>query len=339
MSEPKRIRCKSLWCRRTILPDTAQRTGGFCMPCVQKAAMKKREEFLKNRPNPAQKSLDALLSPATRLRILEGGVSDDKAIGKKVLLDTHETSAASKIAKLLRIVEDPATFGHCMCLGSYALEFYEGQKLLATIGLHHGQSIRWDGWQWDAWLSDRLKLLEGLKELGVNGPLAEFMEDERRREEGQRAGKLWLDATPACLRSFWQEMQDCAPDLKPMSKALKSAFPELGIRVLELFRWFGSAHGPWSGYPIYQGVPESLLLEYTNKELLTVIADADLSSDHLEGIARLFAGHEFRNGKRHRKLELPESLRQKLLQHCMASGDEYKVRCGTRSFGPSSEDQ
>lgn len=41
MSE--RISCKSTDCERTVLPTTAQDTGGFCMPCVQKKAREKYE--------------------------------------------------------------------------------------------------------------------------------------------------------------------------------------------------------------------------------------------------------------------------------------------------------
>ncbi len=37
---PERLPCKSINCERTILPTTAQDTGGFCMPCVQR----KRDE-------------------------------------------------------------------------------------------------------------------------------------------------------------------------------------------------------------------------------------------------------------------------------------------------------
>jgi len=45
-----RIPCKSPECSNTILEDTAKRTDGLCMPCVQAAAKKERDEFIrKNR--------------------------------------------------------------------------------------------------------------------------------------------------------------------------------------------------------------------------------------------------------------------------------------------------
>ena len=42
-----RVRCKSANCERTILPATAEDTGGYCMPCVHKAAAEERERHIR----------------------------------------------------------------------------------------------------------------------------------------------------------------------------------------------------------------------------------------------------------------------------------------------------
>jgi hypothetical protein len=45
-----RILCKTPECVNTILPSTAERTNGFCMPCVRAVAKKENEEYIrKNR--------------------------------------------------------------------------------------------------------------------------------------------------------------------------------------------------------------------------------------------------------------------------------------------------
>jgi hypothetical protein len=43
----QRIPCKNPACLNTILPSTAERTGGFCMPCVQAAARTERDEYVR----------------------------------------------------------------------------------------------------------------------------------------------------------------------------------------------------------------------------------------------------------------------------------------------------
>lgn len=42
-----RIPCKSPGCTRTILPATAERTGGFCMPCVQEKAQREYQAYVR----------------------------------------------------------------------------------------------------------------------------------------------------------------------------------------------------------------------------------------------------------------------------------------------------
>ena len=57
--------------------------------------------------------------------------------------DESRVGPAGPYRSKMRIVEDPSTFGHCMCLGDPAIELYEKRKKVATIGFHHGRSIRW----------------------------------------------------------------------------------------------------------------------------------------------------------------------------------------------------
>jgi hypothetical protein len=44
----ERLPCKTDGCTGSILPATAEKTGGFCMPCVQKVEKKERDEFIRN---------------------------------------------------------------------------------------------------------------------------------------------------------------------------------------------------------------------------------------------------------------------------------------------------
>src|SRR5262249_55871555 len=93
--------------------------------------------------NPDQRDLDALLPQVTRAWVLEGAMFGGGAMGGRVLVDVREAGAIHELAGCLRIVEDPATFGHCSCLGGPTIELYAGLEHLATIGLQHGRAIRW----------------------------------------------------------------------------------------------------------------------------------------------------------------------------------------------------
>ncbi len=42
-----RIPCKNPECTSTILPQTATRTGGYCMPCVQARQQRAYDEYVR----------------------------------------------------------------------------------------------------------------------------------------------------------------------------------------------------------------------------------------------------------------------------------------------------
>jgi tetratricopeptide (TPR) repeat protein len=119
-------------------------------------------------PDPTQTDLDALLPQVTRVCVLEGPMFRGSAMSSKVLLDLHDAEVIRALTGCLRIVEDPQTFGHCHCLGGPTMELYAGCQLAATIGLQHGQAIRWKQWHHDARLQDGDRLTRWLQEHGID---------------------------------------------------------------------------------------------------------------------------------------------------------------------------
>src|SRR5579872_3379276 len=86
-------------------------------------------------------------------------------------------------------------------------------------------------------------------------------------------------------------------DLGPLLRALEAAYPDAQRRVLALLEWYGHGAGPWSGYPIYEGVPEALLLTMPVELLVQTAESRNLTLPQTEGTARLFGGWEFSKTK------------------------------------------
>lgn len=259
--------------------------------------------------DPTQKSLDQLFGKVTRARVLDGGVLKGKALGSGVLLEVSDADELASLRGRMSIIEDRNTFCHCLCLGDQALEFYAGRRRKAIIGLHHGRSLRWDGyWRYDALLSDGRGLLNWLADRGVEGPLAAYEESERRAEEYRQATLNWRRSMPRCLRPFWdsgemqvpdvtafvtyQELQKSSPgapaadsnnSLAPLLKALAREYPDETARLLALFQWFGSGEGKWSGFPSYESVAEMLLLTFPTGRLVAALTAGPLTGEHMSG--------------------------------------------------------
>jgi hypothetical protein len=141
-------------------------------------------------PNPSQSSLDAVFARTTRVRVIDW---EEVATGTfkrtQVLAEFADAKSLTRLRECLQIVEDPSTFGHCMCIGEEAIELNGGSGTLATIGLHHGRLIRWHAWKHDAMLNDGPGLLTFLAERGVPGPLERYQQALRDAEDAERAAK------------------------------------------------------------------------------------------------------------------------------------------------------
>jgi hypothetical protein len=283
-------------------------------------------------PAPSQRTLDAMLGQVSRIRVLDDGMSAGKPLGSTVLLDSSDSEGIAALRPCLTISEDPDTFGHCMCLGDNAIECYADQELLATIGLHHGISIRWDVWKDDGQLQDGQALLNWLADRGVTAPLEAYRAAQQRATERQGAAQRWIEAIPACLRPHWPEMQGFNVDIEVLRQALASVYPDHVTRALALFAWFGSGAGPWSGFPMYERVAEELLLDVPTAELVAALAEHQLTATQLGGAARYFAGWSFYKQKPNELQQLPAEIKRRLLAHSRTSSDEDVIQRAERAF-------
>ncbi|MHC4342754.1 MAG: hypothetical protein ACYSX0_21385, partial [Planctomycetota bacterium] len=305
-------------------------------------------------PDPSQDSLDAVLSDARRVRVYRGGAASGQPLEKEVLFETDAPDALSTLREALRIVEGEG--GQCMCHGDPTLELlYASGQRLAVIGVHHGHSIRWDAWRDDAVLVDGRSLLGWLADQGATYPLREYEENLRLAEESEAEWKRWQAATPACLRQFVGGLDESPGEASSVpdpgssapseqvggtkagpvtpKRALEAAYPNRAERARALLAWFGSSTSPWSEYPLYESFAEELLMDLPIGDLLRALEAPDLTGAHREGAARLFAGREFTSKRPKDAARLPESLKRRLLEHCLQSADSDKHARARAAFG------
>jgi len=292
-------------------------------------------DYLASRaPDPTQKSLDELLSTITRVRVVPVENYQRGATEQRTLLDTSDPRSVVSFRRCFAIVEDPETFGHCMCIGEPHLELYVGDKLAATIGYHHGVAIRWDAWKYDARLQEPGQLLDWMSAHGVDGPRREVEEMQRHDEESHRDAEQWLGAMPGCLRPFWGQTELAGdPALHgQLLAALRAEFPTATEQVLVLFGWFGSGAGPWSGYPSYESIPEQLLLHYPARLLVNVLTGSTPTDTQWRGAVRYFVGWGLRQGRKGDRSLLPVELKQRLLAAARTTGISDNTERAERAF-------
>lgn len=283
-------------------------------------------EFLSSTaPEPTQATLDALLAQVHAVRVHEGGSNQGKTEGKRLLLETAEPASLKSLQAAMLIVDGGN--GHCMCFGDPTMEFNAAdESRLALISMHHGLSIRWDAWHYDAKLVDGRMLLDWLAQRGVTEPLKEFEKDEARRRKGEKDRERWLAAMPKALAGGWSAAEGIFgfPDIAPLKTALESDLPDERCQIRALLEWYGSGAGRWSGFPAYEVTAERLLLDYSTAGIIKAVESAALSVAQREGAARLFAGWEFGKQRAEDVRDLPGYLKRLLWQHVKDTDDSDK---------------
>lgn len=292
-----------------------------------------RDYLESNAPMPSQLSLDAMLGQCTRVQLMrhEGSTTGTGKIVEKQVIEIRDVESIISLRKALAIDEENQ-LGHLMMVGRHRLKLFNGTQSTGTIELLAGFAIRWDHWSDDVRLQDPMHLLTWLAERGVGEPLERYREMEGLRAAEQQAEIRWKEAIPDCLLPYWEEMLDSRTNLESLRQALEAAYPDPALRVLALFRWFGSGAGPWSGFPDYEFIPEALLLEYPTATLISILTQSMLTSTDLDGAARYFAGWQFRNKEQGGHRQIPPEFRQQLLDHSLRSSFDDNIQRAKRAF-------
>jgi hypothetical protein len=298
-------------------------------------------------PHPTQDSLDALLDRVQTVRIFQGGSAGNSLLEGTLLRQISDREDLNGLRKALQILDGPG--GHCMCHGGPTLE-------MVSIGVHHGQALRWEEWKDDARLVDGRSLVDWFADHGVPGPQAEYEAQEKRERERQLAWNQWVEAMPDFLRELPEELWqgiNTGLDLEPILAAAQRACPDTEKRILAIFEWYGSGIGTWTGYPSWEGFAESLLRTFSADELIRACEEALLSDRQTEGAARFFTGKGFLAGglpadealsiwygpfdvfvgrRTGPTAPLPSSLKEQLWRHCERSSDPDKRQRASSAF-------
>jgi hypothetical protein len=232
-----------------------------------------------------EKSLQEALRTATRLRVRSGGTCHRNIENEETLFETEGREEIKQLLAGIDVEEDGAR--HCQCCGDPSFEFYDGERLIATLGFHHGHSLRWvNVWPADAMLSQTSSefLIDWLAKRDVKGPLEAVRAAEEsgraalRRFEQARAGM-----SPTLADSFQQGPEKFAAQL---SKEL----PDKAAQVQVLLKIFGASNDSWSMLGPIEQFADKQLRTY-DENVLAKAAEAALQGDDRQtrrGAARLW---------------------------------------------------
>ncbi|UPK72871.1 hypothetical protein [Chitinophaga filiformis] len=253
-------------------------------------------------PKPSNDGLKELFADVDMVIIKDGGVYEDKAMYNNVLLTINQADKVRMFHQLMEINEKKTGF-YCMCLGTYAIELYSHNNLKATIGFHHGVSIRYYKWNGDAELAKIDNLLTFLAEQGFTAPLAERIEAKRNMEPDRVAERKWLEVAPKCFRKYREQINGLDEDYYPsLISDLNLEIPDKRKQIIALLQTFGKTDNFWTAYPSYEELPKKILCTFEIKDIIETYILSDRNYKTRKGLGRLLCSFEFKkNRKKHLK--------------------------------------
>ncbi|WP_406834923.1 hypothetical protein ACICHK_00535 [Streptomyces sp. AHU1] len=273
-------------------------------------------------------SLDAVLQDASRVR-MTAPVAPERFLKGVIEVDLSDPAELDRLRSVMSVTSLPGYV--CACGGDIRFEFFDADaQSLAVVVLHHGESLRWLGWNGHAVLADGHRLLRWLNDHGVPGPLRQMEADQREEERRQDARAHWRASMPTAVQDLADQLfamsetgEDASPELwTELQDRMNLAFPDPADRALALMAWFGAGTGRASGYPLHESVPGLLLKDMPIAEIIAALEDPQADSRHYMGAVRHLTGWKSRRKQQRDVARLPEPVRLRLLQQAQTSSDQ-----------------
>ena len=247
------------------------------------------------RPNPTNKRLKLLFLDVDKVVIKDGGVGDKHALSNKVLLSITKREEINRLSELLEI-DESITGCYCMCLGTYAFELFSGEFIKATIGFHHGVSIRYHEWNGDAELARKEELLSFLAELGFTKPLEERLEKLRLAAKSELTLEEWLEIAPKCFEKYIGEILSNGvisdESTNSLIYELNVEIPSQLEQVKVLLKSFGKTNRYWSAYDCYEGLPFQILKKFEMQKIIESYLSTEKDYMITKGLGRFLCHFE-----------------------------------------------
>jgi hypothetical protein len=229
-------------------------------------------------------------------------VSNNKEGQEMVLFEANINETELKELSLSIQIDEKRSGFHCMCNGDYLFKFYKNDKLVFTLGYHHGRSLRWHEGKWlgDALLTKKSQetLIQWFLKKGFNKLQLDAEKKTADKKQMEKEDEMFSSYFPAKVQGLLKLKGGSPSDRDEREKTLPNKISEafntkkeLGVACCKAMG--SSSMSSWTS----TGDKERVVLAAGNmlsgEEFLAVLESLDKNNvGALRGAARYF----FREG-------------------------------------------
>lgn len=233
--------------------------------------------------------LQSRVSDADRIRVRSGGTCHRRIEEEETLFEVQGSADVTKILEMIAVDED-LSGESCGCCGNPTLEFYRNDSLVASIGVHHGYSLRWvGGWSGDSVLEPESaeRLTGWLAEHGVKQLQEEWREESRRRIAEERRYELYTRVIPEPILLALEDA-----DSEEMARTAFTSHVT-GADAAELyFRILGGPVYAWGASDEFERfLVERMLPDISGEDVLIALERVADDKEAMRGAARWLLWH------------------------------------------------
>ncbi|MCX7933706.1 MAG: hypothetical protein N3A66_00425 [Planctomycetota bacterium] len=235
-------------------------------------------------------ALAQAVAECDRLVVRSGGLSVGREVQAKILFEIKDPAGiAAALAKIE--IDEEQSRQRPLEDGDPTLEFYRGERLLAAVEMHGGESLRWIGWPYDGCLTAASAdaFTAWLAENGVRSPGEALARARRKAAAAERRWSAYFAILPEDLK----ERLAKAGDRKEILAAFERAIPSAAQRAFLYLRLYGIDATSWDlRAGIDQMLEEKLLPSVAGEPLSKALADVESDQRALNGASRWLLGRQ-----------------------------------------------
>ncbi len=235
-------------------------------------------------------ALTQTVREADRLVVRSGGLRLFDPAQAKTLFEIKDAASIAAAVARIEIVEEESQHRSADD-GEPTLEFYCGQRLLAAVEVHGGESLRWIGWPYDGRLTAASAdaFTSWLAENGVRTPAEALAQARRKTAATEQRWAAYFAILPEELKDRLAK----AGDRKETIAAFERAIPSAAKRAFLYLQLYGIDSSSWNLRACLDQMLEEILLPSVHGEpLAKALADINGDQRALNGASRWFLGKQ-----------------------------------------------